>query len=193
MCARERDGVSLWIAVRVKGAGSIRARAIEYKRDRCRMSSINTRGDTFHGSSVFGRGVFTIENGRWAYAGQCKDGHVCGLAVTFSDGPKEYAEHGPDGQFDGRWLRRIANGNTYYRLYERGKQKEHAYVFADGYCEYNNEDCAPDDPRLLALIAQVGPVEVRAAARPPLPPLASHSPPSNRPMDRPVRFCRRRR
>ena len=60
---------------------------------------------------------------------------------------------------------------------------------ADGTCEYNGEACAPDDPRLLALIAQVAPVEVRPAARAPHPPPAAHSPPSNRPMDRPARFA----
>ena len=36
------------------------------------MSSIIRDGDTFHGISVFGRGVFTDEIG-WTYAGQCKD------------------------------------------------------------------------------------------------------------------------
>ena len=52
---------------------------------------------------------------------------------------------------------------TEYRLYERGKQKASAWVFADGRCEYNDVACAPDDPLLLALIAQVAPVEVRPA------------------------------
>ena len=89
---------------------------------------------------------------------------------------------------------RHAFGNTGYRLYERGgKRKESAGVFADGRCKYNGEVCAPDDPRLPALIAQVAPVEVRPAAPAPHPllgpplaphlPLAAHSPPSNRPMD----------
>jgi hypothetical protein len=141
------------------------------------MSSINMRGDTFHGISVFGRGVFTNDERGVTYAGQCKDGHACGLGVlTWSGGTKEYAEHGPDGQFDGRHLGIIANGDTYYRLYQRGKQKEHACVFADGYCEYNDEGCSPDDPRLLALIAQIGPVEVHPAARAP----TRHSPPTRR-------------
>ena len=61
-------------------------------------------GDTYHGISVFGRGVFTDDtDGRWTYAGQCKDGYACGLGVlTWSNGFKQYAEHGPDGQYDGR-------------------------------------------------------------------------------------------
>jgi hypothetical protein len=148
------------------------------------MSSIIRVGDTYHGISVFGRGVFTDEDGGMTYAGQHRDGHACGLGVaTLSDGSKVYAEHGPDGQFDGRHLRRFADGDTAYRLFERGKQKDSAAVFADGRCWCNDEDCAPDDPRLLALIAHVAPVEVRPDARAPHPPLARHSPPSNRPMD----------
>jgi hypothetical protein len=139
------------------------------------MSSIIRDGDTFHGISVFGRGVFTNDKvcGR-TYAGQHRDGHACGLGVlTDSHGNKEYAEHGPDGKYDGRCLARWADGGTDYRLYERGEAKEYALVSVNGtYCIYNGFACAPDDPRLLALIAQVAPVEVRPAARAPHPPLA---------------------
>jgi hypothetical protein len=155
------------------------------------MSSIIRRGKTFHGISVFGHGVFSYDKHRKKYAGQCKDGHACGLGVlTGSNGDKVYAEHGPDGQYDGRCLVRYADGDTYYRLRERGKSKDSAIVSADGRCRlYNWSACAPDDPRLLALIAQVAPVEVRPAAPAPLPPIAPHSPPSNRPMDQPARFA----
>jgi hypothetical protein len=156
------------------------------------MSSIIRDGDTFHGISVDGRGVFSNHSyGRNTYAGQHKDGHACGLGVaTYSNGTKVYAEHGPDGQFDGRWyLLRYADGDTGYGLFERGKQKDSAFVSANGHCMYNGVACAPDNPRLLALIAQVAPVEVRPAARAPHPPLAAHSPASNRPMDRPARFA----
>jgi hypothetical protein len=138
------------------------------------MSSIIRDGDTFHGISVFGRGVFTDDKyGGRTYAGQCKDGHACGLGVlTYSDGTKVYAEHGPDGQCVGRHLGRIAHLSIWYGLYERGEEKEYARVSADGDCEYNGVGCAPDDPRLLALIAQVATVEVRPAAPAPNPPLA---------------------
>jgi hypothetical protein len=155
------------------------------------MSSIIRDGDTFHGISVFGRGVFTNDEDGTTYAGTCKDGHACGLGVTtYSDGEKVYAEHSPDGKFDGRYLDRHEDGDTYYVLFERGEDKESANVYANGRCWYNGEDCAPNDPRVLALIAQVAPVEVRPAAQPPLP-LARHWPPrpSNRPMDRPARFA----
>jgi hypothetical protein len=136
------------------------------------MSSITRDGDTYHGISVFGRGVFTEEEGT-TYAGQHRDGYACGLGVaTYSFGSKEYAEHGPNGQCDGRWLLRISLGNTVYGLVERGEEKESAAVSADGDCNYTGVACAPDDPRLLSLIAQVAPVEVRPAARSPLPPLA---------------------
>ncbi len=164
---------------------------IESRRDRCRMSSIIRDGDTYHGISVFGRGVFTDDkDGRWSYAGQHRDGYACGLGVlTLSDGSKVYAEYGPDGQYDGRWLVRNADGDTSYSLFERGEQKEYATVYDDGRCRYNGLTCASDDARLLALIAQVAPVEVRSAARAPHPPSLHHTPPNNRPMDRPARFA----
>ena len=154
------------------------------------MSSIIRYGDTYHGISVFGRGVFTDEFGTRTYAGQCKDGYACGLGVlTWSDGDKEYAEHGPDGKYDGRYLGRSAHGDTVYGLYEHSKGKAYAVVRADGTCSYNWSACAPDDPRLLALIAQVAPVEVRPYSPSPQPAIAPHSPPSNRPMGRPARFA----
>ncbi len=162
------------------------------------MSSIIRAGDTYHGISVESRGVFKNKYGGRTYAGQCKDGYACGLGVlTYSSGTKVYAEHGPDGQCDGRCLARWASGDTWYYLYERGKSKERAVVFADGTCEYNGEDCELYDPRALALKAQVAPVEVPPAAPAPHQPISPHSPPSNRPMDRPARFApagaRRRR
>jgi hypothetical protein len=103
---------------------------------------------------------------------------------------KVYAEYGPDGKYDGRCLVRVCCDptTTVYSRYERGREKDHAYVSAawnyeDDWkfggppfdmatarsCTYNNEDCASDDPRLLALIAHVAPVEVRPAAAAPYP------------------------
>jgi hypothetical protein len=124
------------------------------------MSSIIRDGDTFHGISVFGRGVFTNDEYGYTYAGQCKDGYACGLGVLADSEGKVYAEHGRDGKFDGRCFDGSADGSTGYFLCERGEVKDFARVFADGDCEYNDETCAPDDPRLLALIALVAPVEV---------------------------------
>ena len=85
------------------------------------MSSIiSGHGDTFHGISVDGRGVFThraargmftgdISFRRSTYAGQCKDGYACGLGVTtLFEGHKYYAEYGPDGKYDGWCLFRNA-------------------------------------------------------------------------------------
>ena len=154
------------------------------------MSSIIRNGWTFHGISVESRGVFTNDKYCLTYAGQIRGGYACGLGVlTWSNGTKEYAEHGPDGKFDGRRLDRYVDGHTWYGLLERGKAKDFARVFPNGSCKYNGVACAPDDPRVLALIAQVAPVEVRPAVPAPHPPIAAHSPPRNRPMDRPARFA----
>ncbi len=169
--------------------------------DERRMSSIIMRGDiatihsmglfdALHGISVFGRGVFKDKHGDNTYAGQHKDGFACGLAVlTRYDGPKVYAELGPDGSYDGRYVSRGVDVYASYGLYERGKEKAYAFVSSNDSCRYNGEDCAPDDPRLLALIAQVAPVEVRPVAPAPHPPIAAHSPPSNHPMSRLVRLA----
>ena len=87
------------------------------------MSSIIWRGDTFHGISVDGRGVFTGEYAR-TYVGQHKDGYACGLGVlTWPNGSKSYAEHGPDGKYDGWYLGRDVDGITGYYLCECGKEK----------------------------------------------------------------------
>ena len=154
------------------------------------MSSIIRDGDTFHGISVFGRGVFTNDTYGTTYAGQCRDGYACGLGVLMRSGEfKIYAEYGLDGQFDGRYVYRWSDGDTGYWLYERGAENDNAYVSADGSCWYNDEACAPDDPRVLALIAQVAPVEVRPAAPATQLPSLHNSPPSDRPMDRPARFA----
>ena len=136
------------------------------------MSSIIRDEDTFHGISVFGRGVFTNEDERdpLTYAGQHRDGYACGLAVLTWPSGKEYAEYGPDGHCDGRCLLRWADGDIWYQLFERGGLEDEADVSAGGRCSYNGVVCAPDDPRLLALIAQVAPVEVRPAAPAPHPP-----------------------
>jgi hypothetical protein len=165
------------------------------------MSSIIRDGGTFHGISVESRGVFTHDQFGFTYAGQIRDGYACGLGVaTWSDGAKIYAEHGPGGEYDGRWLRRYADGDTAYRLLEppnvpasTGKVKGDARVFPDGTCTYNGEACAPDDPRVLALIAQVGPVEVRPAARATHPPSARHSDPTQSSDGSAGSFCPRRR
>jgi hypothetical protein len=154
------------------------------------MSSIIWLRETLHGISVAGRGVFTNDEYGHTYAGQCKDGYACGLGVaTYRNGDKAYAEQGPDGEFDGRYLARLADGDSDYYLFERGERKEYVIMSADGTSTYNGVACVPDDPRLLALIAQVAPVEVRPAAAAPRPPLAPNSPLSDRPMDRPARFA----
>jgi hypothetical protein len=90
------------------------------------MSSIIRYGDTFHGISVFGRGVFTNDEvGRRTYAGQHRDGYACGLGmVTLFNGTKAYAEYGPDGQCDGRRLFRWADGDTHYSLYAWGQSNQ---------------------------------------------------------------------
>jgi hypothetical protein len=111
-------------------------------------------------------------------------------STSWKDGTvTEYAEYSPDGKYDGRHFCHHVGETTYYygsprsnihtnySLYERGEKKNSAILYpasdyAKGRCTYNGEDCAPHDPRVRALIAQVAPVVVRPAApdrHPPLP------------------------
>ena len=124
---------------------------------------INER--TFRGVSVVDRGVFTGRGGKdcETYAGQITDGFACGLGVLAFPGSKTYAEYGPDGRSNGRYLDRAAFF-TGYIVFERGVRKQQAWVFPGYECDYNDEDCGPDDPRLLALKAHVAPVEALANA-----------------------------
>ncbi len=121
------------------------------------FSSIIRDGLTYHGISVSGRGVFTDGRGkdRETYAGQIKDGLACGLGVLACPGSTIYAEYGPDGKCDGRYLC-CGYGLTGYIVFERGANKERGWTHSASEGEY--------DPRLLALIARVAPVEALANA-----------------------------
>jgi hypothetical protein len=126
--------------------------------------SIVRNGYTFRGTVVVDRGVFTYRSGE-TYAGSIKDGFACGLGVTACSGSIIYADHGPDGKFDGRYVDQSTSGMfTGYVVFERGVRKQQAWLWADGECHYNDEECAPDDQRLLALIEHVGPVQALASA-----------------------------
>ena len=134
------------------------------KRNAGMKRSIVRNGYTFRGTGVVDRGVFTDRSGE-TYAGHIKDGFACGLGVTACSGSIIYAEHGPDGKFDGRYVDQSTSGMfTGYVVFERGVRKQQAWLWADGECHYNDEECAPDDPRLLALIEHVVPVQALASA-----------------------------
>jgi hypothetical protein len=135
------------------------------EKKKCGMKRSIVRNEyTFSGTGVVDRGVFTDRAGE-TYAGHIKDGFACGLGVTACSGSIIYAEHCPKGKFDGRYLDKSTRGMfTGYVVFERGVRKQQAWLWADGECDYNDEECAPDDPRLLALIEHVGPVQALASA-----------------------------
>ncbi len=150
---------------RKKGAMSraVHSAARLARRERS-SASISVNSYTLYGTGVSGHGVFKDKSGV-TYAGQIRDGHACGLGVLdIVDGHKIYAEYGPYGENDGRHLDRDAGAG--YILFERGRHKEEGWVVDArfGECEYNHEECARNDPRLLALIARIDPVEALANA-----------------------------
>ena len=133
------------------------------------MTSIPHDRDTFHGFSVNGRGVFLCEEGVTrhcvrVYAGQNPSHFANALGVlTIPDGyGKIYAELDCDGKYHG-WNIREYKSRRRYALYDRGNMKDSVALFTTGKCVYNDEVCARDDPRLVAFIALVAPVEVLPA------------------------------
>ena len=133
------------------------------------MTSIPHDRDTFHGFSVNGRGVFLCEEGVTrhcvrVYAGQNPSHFANALGVlTIPDGyGKIYAELDCDGKYHG-WNIRESKSRRRYALYDRGNMKDSVALLTTGKCVYNDEVCARDDPRLVAFIALVAPVEVLPA------------------------------
>ena len=153
------------------------------------MTEIKFWGSTYVGTAEGDHGVFTDNSNGAVFVGKIAGGSARIGVHTWTGGTTSFVECDADGQWHGRVLDCYADGDTVYRRYEHGSYKEQAALSADGTCEYNDEACAPDDPRLLALIAQVAPVEVRPAARAPHPPSPAIQTPRSRPMDLPARFA----
>ena len=135
------------------------------------MASIPYGRDIFHGFSVAGRGVFLCEEGFncvRVYAGQnpSRFAYALGVltnAVAYGIGyGKIYAELDFDGKYHGRNLREYKSRRIYAE-YDRGNMKDSVALFTNGKCVYNHEVCARDDPRLLAFLKLVAPVEVLPA------------------------------
>ena len=152
----------------------------------CRPNVISVvcEGGVYHGFAVDSRGVFIHDNEHGAgvkrYAGRIgfsgKGYRVSSLGVlTLLPGLGiVYGEHGRFGEVDGRSLHALSD-RVVYRVYEGGDLKASAVKHATGRCTYNDEICAPHHPPFLAIIAQVGPVEVRPATAAPSPGLATLS------------------
>ncbi len=72
----------------------------------------------------------------------------------------------PTGSSTGVALVCTAGGDTRYYLYEHGRTKEQAVLYANGTCEYDGETCRADYAPFVQLQAKVLPIK----ARPPLVP-----------------------
>jgi hypothetical protein len=134
------------------------------------MTEIKFIGGTFVGTAEGDHGVFTGSFGR-VFAGQIADGSACVGVFTHTDGTTWFVECDADGKVHGRSLVVCdADGDTEYRRYEHGSDKERAVLYADGTCSYNREVCRADYAPFAALRAMVVPIK----ARPPLvPPTAA--------------------
>jgi hypothetical protein len=138
------------------------------------MPSIQLQGRFYHGPADDGDyGVFTESTLRLGvFAGSHANGCArVGVITRTNDENEEtrFVECDADGQLDGRYVYCGASGNTEYYLYEHGKDKESAFLHANGRCFYNGEACSADFPPFVELKAKVLPIKARPTA---------HSPPS---------------
>ena len=124
------------------------------------MTEIKFDGSTFRGTAEGDHGVFTSSNGT-VYAGQIARGAACVGVLTWTDGTTAFVECDADGIVHGRVLACVADGNTEYRRWEHGWQKEEAVLYADGTCYYDGEACTADYAPFAALRAMVVPIKAR--------------------------------
>ena len=133
------------------------------------MTEIQFRGNTFDGTAEGDHGVFTASLGR-VFAGQIAGDFACVGVHTWTDGSTSFVECDADGEVHGRVLDCWADGNTWYRRWEHGSDKEEAVLRADGTCAYDGKVCRADYAPFVALKAKVMPIKARPAPVPPQPP-----------------------
>jgi hypothetical protein len=149
------------------------------------MTEIKFNGYTFVGTAEGDHGVFTSSYGR-VFAGQIAGDYPCVGVETDTSGHTYFVECDADGKEHGRELRCWADGDTVYRRYEHGSEKESAILRADGTCTYDRKDCRADYAPFAALRAMVVPIKARPRTSaphsrlslcrivsPPLPPIRS--------------------
>jgi hypothetical protein len=136
------------------------------------MTEIKFNGRTYRGTAEGDHGVFTDSLGRRVFAGQIAGDFACVGVHTYTDGTTPFVECDADGKENGRELACNAyKGNTAYRRYEHGSEKEHALLRADGLCEYDGKACRADYAPFAALRAMVVPIKARPPLGHPQPPL----------------------
>ncbi len=126
------------------------------------MTEIKFWRRTYVGTAEGDHGVFTDSDGT-VFAGQIAKRAARVGVLTETDGTTHFAECDADGWPQGRVLRCIAGGNTWYSRFEDGSRKEYAVLRADGRCEYNGKDCRADYVPFVALQAMVVPIKARPA------------------------------
>jgi hypothetical protein len=124
------------------------------------MTKIKFNRWTFVGTAEGDHGVFTHSGGD-VFAGQIAGGSARVGVATGTNGSTVFVECDADGKSHGRWLGCNAGGFTRYRRCEHGSQKESAFLYADGTCEYNGEACRADYAPFAALQAMVVPIKAR--------------------------------
>jgi hypothetical protein len=149
-------------------------------------------GWTYRGTAEGDHGVFTDSDGR-IFAGQIAGDYPCVGVHTWTNGTTYFVECDADGKAHGRELACDAGGDTEYRRYEHGNEKEQAVLRADGTCEYDDKACRADYAPFAALQAMVVPIKARLQLVPPQPPFVMrifrpHRPSirSNRPLFLPL-------
>jgi hypothetical protein len=125
------------------------------------MTEIKFWGYTYVGTAEGDHGVFTDSDGT-VFAGQIVGDAARVGVLTQTSGRTTFVECDADGQWHGRVLRCTAEtGDTVYRRYEHGSEKEYAVLRADGTCTYDYMPCRADYAPFAALQAMVVPIKAR--------------------------------
>jgi hypothetical protein len=117
------------------------------------MTEINAFGGTYRGTAEGDHGVFTHSGGT-VYEGQIAGGYPCVGVVTYTSGATYFVECDADGKEHGRVMGCNADGDTYYRRCEHGREKEEAWLFDGVTCAYNGKACRADYAPFAALRAK---------------------------------------
>jgi hypothetical protein len=130
------------------------------------MTEIKFWGYTYVGTAEGDHGVFTNSDGD-VFAGQIAGDAACVGVATHTSGSTLFVECDADGKYHGRVLACDADGDTRYRRYEHGREKERAVLYADGTCGYNSKACRADYAPFVALQAMVVPIKARPSTSAP--------------------------
>jgi hypothetical protein len=124
------------------------------------MSEIVVYGRTLTGRLIGDKGVFTFGDGH-EYRGRVRAGKADSLGVLTLSNGDTWSGQWSAGERHGPFVRHWTDGDVDFCDFDHGNQVHLARVKADSSCEYDDQRCAADDARLVALQVAALPFAVR--------------------------------